>query len=386
MKNKFIIFIFIFLLVTSSLTVFAKSYGPYHGQVTDKATGEPVPGAVVVMSVTGYIQIKEYRSQTFIVAVSEAVTNERGEFKVPSHVVNEPYPSVILEKEQIVVYKPGYVHYPGRDSKPVFTPFGTLPKDQFVLIQLPPKPSSLAKRPGSPKFGDEFRCLYVLSQLLDQERIESGYEPYHLDNYWRIKGLISGSEKTISDNLDRWTYMHIRPSTYGVGKGFNPHGPSIAHSKKHPQSDEWYVWYYHPKEHAEFINELERVSASFELGERKSVGVETVNNIPDDAVMFTEDSKEKIDNIVAKIKKKGRLLFLHEEYKDIFVQLLDEGQVPFIIRTVPGFTGYDILWREEYNRKVEVIKAALFGMILGSHNQEKDSERCLKIPEWCNKC
>lgn len=384
MKNKFVIFVCMLLFVTNSLTVFAKSYGPYRGQVVDKATREPVSGAVVVMSVAGYYDIKGQRSQTFIVAVSEAVTNERGEFKTPSHIVNKPYPLVTLEKEQIVVYKPGYVHYPGRDSKPVFTPHGTLPKDRHVLIQLP-KQSSPAKWQDSPNFGDEFMCLYVLSQLLDQERIESGYEPYHLDNYWRIKGFISGSEKTISDNLDRLTYMHIRPSTYGVGKGFSTHGPSIAYSKKHPESDEWYVWYYHPKEHAEFINELENARASFELGERKSVDVETVSNIPEDAVMFTEDRKEKIDNIVEKIKKKGRLLFLNEEYKDIFVQLLDESQIPFIVRTVPGFTGYDILWGEVHNRKVEVIKATLFSRILGSQNQEKNSERCLSIPDCRNK-
>ena len=120
MKNKFIIFVCILLLVTNSLTVFAKSYGPYRGQVVDKTTGKFVSGAVVVMSVAGYFNIDP--SQTFIVAVSEAVTNEQGEFMIPSHIVNKPYPSVTLEKEQIVVYKPGFVHYPGRDSKPVFTP------------------------------------------------------------------------------------------------------------------------------------------------------------------------------------------------------------------------------------------------------------------------
>lgn len=221
-------------------------------------------------------------------------------------------------------------------------------------------------------------CLYVLSQLLDQDRIESGYTPYHIRNYWHNKGLVSGWEKTILDRLARWTYMHVRSSTIGVGKGFSGNRQSIAYSEKHPKTDEWYVWYHHPKEHAEFINKLEQESISYGLGERKSSYVETVSNIPEHAVMFTQDRKARIDTIVAKIKKKGRLLFLNEEYKDMFVHLLDESEISYIVRTFPDVRGYDIIWREEHNQQIEVIKATLFAKILDSLHQEKDSKRCIE--------
>lgn len=136
MTDKFIInMLALFLLAGCAVT---NKYDAYYGKVVDAATRKPIEGAaVLVVYMTEQYGLAGSVSQ--FADAREVLTDKNGEFRIPAIRINtfrllsgwERYP-------QFTIFKPGYGCYP-RHSRvsPMFVPNGTLPANQYVIVELP---------------------------------------------------------------------------------------------------------------------------------------------------------------------------------------------------------------------------------------------------------
>lgn len=116
-KRKRIIVIMAILLAIStfnnrSIYWFLYWDGPYHGQVVDADTGEPIEGAAVA----GIWELEYFilfiYSNTHFANAKETVTDADGKFKLPLTFAFTFWPFSALNEMDLVVFKPGYDSHP----------------------------------------------------------------------------------------------------------------------------------------------------------------------------------------------------------------------------------------------------------------------------------
>ena len=123
-------------------------------------------------------------SVTHFADAQETLTDKNGEFRIPAKRVNtfralsgwELFP-------QVIIFKPGYGCYPRhKDVKPMFTPNGTLPSNQYVTVELPnvqnePRRARLENYGCYPTGMVPTKKYEKLFALIQQERMDIGLEP-----------------------------------------------------------------------------------------------------------------------------------------------------------------------------------------------------------------
>jgi hypothetical protein len=116
-KRKRIIVIMAILLAIStfsnrSIYWFLYWDGPYHGQVVDADTGEPIEGAAVagIWELEGFILF--ITSFYHFANAKETVTDADGKFKLPLTFAFTFWPFSVIDRMKLVVFKPGYDSHP----------------------------------------------------------------------------------------------------------------------------------------------------------------------------------------------------------------------------------------------------------------------------------
>ena len=116
-KRKRIIVIMAILLAIStfsnrSIYWFLYWDGPYHGQVVDADTGEPIEGAAVagIWEFEGFVLF--ITSFTHFANAKETVTDADGKFKLPLTFALTFWPFSALDRINLLVFKPGYDSHP----------------------------------------------------------------------------------------------------------------------------------------------------------------------------------------------------------------------------------------------------------------------------------
>ncbi|PJA83522.1 MAG: hypothetical protein CO147_01295 [Nitrospirae bacterium CG_4_9_14_3_um_filter_44_28] len=174
-----------FLLLLIVLTAFTgcavvHTYGPYYGKVINSETKEPLEG-VAVLAVYYTEQHGPAGSVKHYADAQETVTDKNGEFKIPANTATTFRPLQSFEPwAWFAIFKPGYGCYPKHKGvKPMFVPNGTLPDDQYVIIELP-------KLKTKEERVENQRCEPVLIpkdkyrrflNIINYERIDLGLEP-----------------------------------------------------------------------------------------------------------------------------------------------------------------------------------------------------------------
>lgn len=181
MKNKLAtITVTIFLLLTSGCAIVHR-YGPYFGKVIDAETKEPLEGAAVLVQ----CNTQSYGpggSNSHYVDARETVTNKAGEFRIPAFTVWIFRPLQNFESyEWFTIFKPGYGCFPRHKGvKPMLLPNGTLPANEYLVIELP-------KLETRQELLQNYGCYpseqlpeakhKALFELIQQERKNLGLEP-----------------------------------------------------------------------------------------------------------------------------------------------------------------------------------------------------------------
>lgn len=114
------------------------TYSDYYGKVIDTETKEPLEGAAV-LAVYYTKQPGPGGEVTHYADAQETLTDKNGEFKIPSNTVTTFRPLQYFDSyAYFTIFKPEYGCYPyHKVVKPMFVPNGTLPKNQYVIIELP---------------------------------------------------------------------------------------------------------------------------------------------------------------------------------------------------------------------------------------------------------
>lgn len=87
--------------------------GDFKGKVIDAEAKEPIEGAVVVAIYDVTIR-DSFHSGSAHADVQETLTDSNGEFHIPGNTFSYPSPlAVSAEKTRFIIFKPGYVTYPG---------------------------------------------------------------------------------------------------------------------------------------------------------------------------------------------------------------------------------------------------------------------------------
>jgi len=114
-KRKRIMVIMMILLIislASNKSIYWILYwdGPYRGQVVDADTADPIEGAAVAgIWDFEYIYIKSFSG---FANAKETVTDEDGKFWLPVIFAFSPWPFTVLDRMDLVVFKPGYDSHP----------------------------------------------------------------------------------------------------------------------------------------------------------------------------------------------------------------------------------------------------------------------------------
>ena len=156
-------------------------YGAFYGKVVDMETNEPLEGAAV-LAVYYTESYGPAGAHTHYLDAQETVTDKNGEFKIMPltvktfRVLHSFNPNVYF-----TIFKPGYGCYPWhKNVKPIFVPNGTLPVNQYVIIELP-KLKTVSEKlantmiPLSSKIPVE--KYMKLNELINQEITNLGRSP-----------------------------------------------------------------------------------------------------------------------------------------------------------------------------------------------------------------
>jgi hypothetical protein len=156
-------------------------YDGYQGKVIDAETKEPLEGAAVLVEFNTQ-QYGPAGSVSHYVDAQEAVTDNNGEFKIPSFTASTFRPLQTFESYGwFTIFKPGYGCFPRhKGSKPEkLRKNGVLPINEYVTIELP-KLTTREERiesthcsPNS-EIPDE-KCMQFI-KLINQERNALGFK------------------------------------------------------------------------------------------------------------------------------------------------------------------------------------------------------------------
>ena len=109
--------------------------GPYKGVVIDAETGKPIEGAAVlaIYNVMQYFMGPD-AGEVFS-SVKEVVTNEKGEFYIPSHTWIHLYPIAKKGTTDFLIFKPGYCVFPSPMYFEIY-PEDSLRVDKTTMAEL----------------------------------------------------------------------------------------------------------------------------------------------------------------------------------------------------------------------------------------------------------
>jgi hypothetical protein len=116
----------VFLTAVGPCTITHK-FGPYHGQVVEDVTGEPIEGALVLMVFFTEMYTPGGFTTHFVEAL-ETTTDAKGEFSIPAfRAWAFRVPHKWDDIAPVTIFKPGYGAYDMR----------YMPQDEHVTIRLP---------------------------------------------------------------------------------------------------------------------------------------------------------------------------------------------------------------------------------------------------------
>lgn len=154
--------------------------GPYRGRVIDAATKKPLAGAVVVAIWEREIwQI--IQSNTIPYKAREVLTDSNGDFVINARALELFAPPLTL-RPHFVIFLPGYGLYPIFQTAPTGFTGGNF-EGEGTLVELP-RVKGKEKRESYDEIDsggiseDRFKELPNLMRLINQERINLGFEPY----------------------------------------------------------------------------------------------------------------------------------------------------------------------------------------------------------------
>lgn len=167
--------------------------GPYSGRVVDAATGRPIPGAGVFMfwehEDTGFPGVFMELAQR------EILTNEHGEFLVDAGAIETNLPPRSLQPE-ILIFKPGYRHYPRPEPHRTGAPARLFAKPG-VVVRLQPVKS-------------EEERFEAASELFAATKPHHAHGPILL-------GFIDTELKRLVDSRTDWRAAARRPASPASG-------------------------------------------------------------------------------------------------------------------------------------------------------------------------
>ena len=190
MRNiSILITIMTLVLVVEGCTITHK-FGPFYGKVVDAETGEPIEGAAVVV----WFSTKSPSMGGTVWKIADAVealTDAKGEFRIPPHRINLFKAMASWDDEcQVSIFKPGYAVYPGNSKSysSYFVEKGrqsfSIPEDDYIIVHLP-KLTSIKERKENlydirGPSGIDFNTDKIknLRRLKSEERVNVGLQPY----------------------------------------------------------------------------------------------------------------------------------------------------------------------------------------------------------------
>lgn len=179
-----VIFIGIILLLIAGLFSYCSvihRYDYYHGKVVDLETREPIEGAVV-LAVYYTQQYAIGGSKHVYLDAHEALTNKKGEFRIPSftYLTFRPFHK-FYSWPSFTIFKSEYGCFPNHPQSRCTGPCELWIKPKkYVVIQLP-KLNLLAERIKNLDYLPVTVPRNKMKNLLyqaDAERIDLGIEPY----------------------------------------------------------------------------------------------------------------------------------------------------------------------------------------------------------------
>lgn len=150
----------------------AEKWGPFRGQIVDAETGQPIPGAAVLVvwweSVPNPVQM----SRRFYDA-RETVTDATGKFEVPR--LSPPFFSFRIMDPQVTYFAPGYEPVAKIVTPPEGQPFVAPTVVQMRRLRTREERVEFQGRLPPPI---PFEKMPNLLRLLNEERRQLGFEPF----------------------------------------------------------------------------------------------------------------------------------------------------------------------------------------------------------------
>jgi energy-coupling factor transporter transmembrane protein EcfT len=135
LPSAIILFPILFLVIWSNVPYYYLS--PFEGRVIDADTKEPIEGAAVLA--VYYDQATSIAgTNTFPIDAQEALTDSRGEFKIPElkRWLGDR-PGTVVDA-RLTIFKPGYGAFPSyKGSKAVKGNKSKLSQENYILYELP---------------------------------------------------------------------------------------------------------------------------------------------------------------------------------------------------------------------------------------------------------
>jgi len=154
----------------------------FYGKVVDADTKEPIEGAAVLA-----VYHKEVPgvagSNTYSIDAQEALTDEKGEFKIPQtkrwFVLNRGY-----TEGNLIIFKPAYGVFPRHELSNAIGESKTWPPPEKYIVYEMPKLKTMEERDNNihfsrPNIPNILMIEFI--KLLNQERVYLGYDPFTIE-------------------------------------------------------------------------------------------------------------------------------------------------------------------------------------------------------------
>lgn len=168
------------IIILAILTIFSSGcamshyYGPYYGKVVDRETKKPIEGAIVLAEYSTELYLSPGGPTSHYLNVRGVITNENGEFLIPSYHGIAFRPLSAFESFPFFsICMPQYVRYPNRYTKRIdFVPNYSLPEDHFVIIELQKQQGGIAQSM------DTCNPIFEPTEIMRKE-LEASYRERH---------------------------------------------------------------------------------------------------------------------------------------------------------------------------------------------------------------